>query len=201
MHPIDSKNVNESRELFARARAEVESWPSWRLSYDVRADLQRLQKEENVHPNDVPFSLSLGHSQEKLPTSKSVSKILRDAILFVYNWGFDSDEEIWVAALQEAKKEEIMHPNEFFDDNLAMARVLARREEKLPAWFDEKMHKAHHDILLDKIQTQLARLHLLANNEEDGPIGSPEWQFAIKEGLSKLASLLSLMAAPVDRHG
>ena len=31
-----------SKEIFERARAEVLSWPSWKLSYDVRAELQRL---------------------------------------------------------------------------------------------------------------------------------------------------------------
>ena len=60
------------------------------------------------------------------------------------------------------------NPNEFFDDHRAMARVLARREEKLPAWADEKMWEEHQQILLKKIHSRLSILQIAANSEEDG---------------------------------
>jgi len=54
------------------------------------------------------------------------------------------------------------------DDRAAMARVLARREEKLPAWADEKMWEEHQQILLKKIHSRLSILQIAANSEEDG---------------------------------
>ena len=44
----NTQRNSDSRELFDRARKQVESQPNWRMSYDVQTEMKKLTTQETA---------------------------------------------------------------------------------------------------------------------------------------------------------